>query len=330
MGELLLLTAIAWAAARGIESTIDGVKGRTTTRHKAAVAKVAAQGGEDGGTAGAGKSGGKGRGEAPPSGAPATFGRKAAHLTARSVAGGATWGRDAVAAYREALADAYRTEAEKARARRAAKAAKKDGQDAAAGPAPATGTPPAGPLVPPPPPYPPTAGAPAADNGQYDQDDADDSTPAVPHLRVLPGGADPDPDPAGSLMTILDTAEIDTLGTLIRYLRAVSTVSEVNADTARLIADQDAKLAARLDAITAQLAGLDVDADTVGEVARLRELVEAQASAARQCGEQSVAAAEAAVVAAAGAHIRHGAIAAAVADSDVAAPADAAYYTEGK
>lgn len=333
MGELLLLTAIAWAAARGIESTINEVKGRSTTKHKAAVAKAAST------PAGKVKGPGGKAGAKTPSGVPATFGRKAAGLTAKSVAGGATWGRDAVVAYRQSIGGAWQAEAEKARRRRAekaeAKAAKVRAEKAiAAGAAVAeraaaerAAKEAAARAVPPPPPYPPTVGAPAPVAPGDWQDD--DTTPTEPRLRVLPGGVSPDPDPTRNIVTIL-SAEIGTLRSLTGYLQAVSTVSQINADTAQIIAVQDIKLAGRLDSIAAQLADLDVGAATVAEINRLRDLVEVQAATARQCADRSVEAAEAALVAAHGAHIRHGDIAAAVAESEEATPAAAAYYNEGK
>jgi hypothetical protein len=317
VGELLVLTAIAWAAARGIETTIDEVKGRTTTRHKAAVAKTAMSG-----TAKdpkAVKDGGKTRTE--PVGVPATFGRKAATVTARTVAGGATWGRDALSAYRQAIGDAYRVEADKVRRRRAEKAVARTRAKSAPG-VPAHGGAVSGPnpaAVPPPPPYPPAVGTADADRAS-----------AVPRLQVLPGGADTTPDTGKDLMTILETGEVTSLAALTRYLRAVSSVSQVNADAAQIIADKDTKLVGRLDAINAQLTEIGVDTDTVGEIARLQELVEVQAATARVCAARSMEASEAAVVASAGAQMRHGSIAEAVADADLDAPAEAAYYTEGK
>lgn len=307
MGELLVLTAIAWAAARGIETTIDEVKGRTTTRHKAAVAKTATS--ETAKDTKAAKDSGKPRTE--PAGVPATFGRKAAAVTARTVAGGATWGRDALTAYRQTLGDAYQAEAEKVRRRRAEKAeAKTRAQSAPGVPAAA---------APSPPPYPPTVGTADADRAS-----------ASPRLQVLPGGADTTPDTGKDLMTILETGEVTSLAALTRYLRALSSISQVNADTAQIIADKDAKLVGRLDAINAQLTEIGVDTDTVGEIAKLQELVEVQAATARVCAARSMEASEAAVVASAGAQMRHGSIADAVADADLDTPAEAAYYTEGK
>lgn len=337
MGELLLLTAIAWAAARGIESTINEVKGRSTTKHKAAVAKAAST------PAGKGKGPGGKAGAKTPSGVPATFGRKAASLTAKSVAGGATWGRDAVVAYRQSIGGAWQAEAEKARRRRAekdvAKAAKeRAAKDAATKAAAAeraaaekAAKEAAARTVPPPPPYPPTVGAPAPGPAPVAPGfwPDDDTTPTEPRLRVLPGGVSSDPDPTRNIVTIL-SAEIGTLRSLTGYLQAVSTVSQINADAAQIIAGQDTKLAGRLDYIAAHLADLDVDAATVAEINHLRNLVEVQATTARQCSEQSVHAAEAALVAAHGAHVRHGDIAAAVAEAEVATPAAAAYYNEGK
>ncbi|MFI5831058.1 hypothetical protein ACIA6C_28055 [Streptomyces sp. NPDC051578] len=310
MLELLLLAAIASAAARGIEGFIDDHKGAATPRHKETVAKVAAQ--KPATAEGKAKT-------AEPAGAPATFGRTAAKLTARTVAGGATWGRDAAASYRQTLADFYREEAQKARARRTTKAATKSAKQAAATSAKANDPQVPGPkaaMIPAPPAYPPLVGDPAAEPR------------TAPRLRVVQGGATP--DTGRDLMTILSGGEITSLAGLTRYLRAVSTVSQINADTASIIADKDAKLAGRLDSISAQLRGLNVDDETVGEVTQLQDLVEAQASAALLCAERSRAAAEAAVVASAGAQVRHGSIAEAVADADLDTPAEAAYYAEGK
>lgn len=107
-------------------------------------------------------------------------------------------------------------------------------------------------------------------------------------------------------MTILEFPEISSRGQLVRFLQAVSTVSQINSDCAQIMAEQDAELASRVARIADQLNSLGVDPKTVGEVRRLQKLVEIQAATGQQCAESSISAATRARVAASGAHLRYG------------------------
>lgn len=131
-------------------------------------------------------------------------------------------------------------------------------------------------------------------------------------------------------MAVLNSGEITNMDGLLRYLRAVASISEINAESAELIAEQDAKLAARLDAMVADLGERGVDPASVSEVAALQEQIEALSAASRRGADAALAASEAATTAHTGAQARHGGFADARADADVPA-ADSPYYQpEGK
>lgn len=337
MIELLVLIAIAYAGARGVES----LTGTTDRRHDTAearktVEKIAADKPKDTATeksAGPTEPGGTFSKAAPRS---AKIGGTAAVPLAVITETGSTMWRAIGEGYRERWpeirAERRRQMTERAVKRKTEKAAAeaKRKADAAVGKAG------------PPPPFPPKPAEPPAVAPLVQPSTAPDP-PSGP--SGAPGGlakvpaqqppstprhltAVPDPAQNGDLMSSPSTIlpEIRTLDGLMNALTLVRAMCEMRAEEALAIAADDLSLSNRLDQIEAEMAELEVDTTTRAEVDGLRESIHAQSQAAAQYGGAAKDAADLALATAEAAHKNHGGIAEAVQSSPIEVAAQAGYY----
>lgn len=358
MLELVVLIAIAYAGARGVESMID--QRPATKESEEAVRKVAVGGLKD-------RTAKKPPGPTEPGGtfskaAPrsAALGGKAAVPIAVVTETGATLWKATLEGYRERWPEIReerrRKMADRAAKRQAAKddaAAKKKAQQAAA----QAGPPPA---YPPKPVDPPKtdlrkADDQAAPDGQAAPDDQVQPkpptgpvvAPRTPNQPTEPAdttdAADPSPEPQairrhltavpnpaqnGDPMSSPSAAipEIRTLDGLMNALTITRAMCEMRAEEALAVAADDLALSNRLDQIEAELAELEVDPATRAEVDALRESIHTQSQAAAQYGGAAKDAADLAMAAAQAAHKSHGGIAEAVQSSPIELAAQAGYY----
>ncbi|GAA0454377.1 hypothetical protein [Streptomyces olivaceiscleroticus] len=144
------------------------------------------------------------------------------------------------------------------------------------------------------------------------------------HLKAVPdeataGGAMP---PAPSTLI----PEIRTLDGLMNALILVRAMCEMRAEEAEAIAADDLALSNRLDQIEADLDAEEVDAETLAEIATLRESIHTQSKAAAQYGAAAKDSGDFAVAAAQAAHKSHGGIAEAVQSAPIEKAAKAGYY----
>jgi hypothetical protein len=329
--ELLVLIAIAYAGARGVES----LTGTTDRRHDTAearetVEKIAADKPKDTATekpAGPTEPGGTFSKAAPRS---AKIGGTAAVPLAVITETGSTMWRAIGEGYRERWPE-IRAERRRQMTERAVKrktervaAEAKRKADAAVGKAG------------PPPPFPPAvaplvqpstapepASGPSGALGGTAKVPAQ-QTPSTPrHLAAVP-----DPAQNGDLMSSPSTIipEIRTLDGLMNALTLVRAMCEMRAEEALAIAADDLSLSNRLDQIEAEMAELEVDPTTRAEVDGLRESIHAQSQAAAQYGGAAKDAADLALATAQAAHKNHGGIAEAVQSSPIEVAAQAGYY----
>lgn len=332
--ELLLLAAIAYAAARGIEQITDDFQASYKNKVADATVKKAAKNKTTAETVAAEvKPGGTfSAKEAAPR--TATFGTKTAAAIAAGVQTGATFRKSYLEGYRDAWPtareDAQKRQVERAKRRQAereARLAERRAQTAEQQAADAKNAPPAVIVVAPNEPKTETE-APIVTPPAEIQPAPAAAAPAKPAL-VLLKDPNPNPQPAdapaptGDIVTI---PEVRTLDGLIHALDIIKAVSLMRAEEANAIAADDAQLAAQLDALAADLAGQKVDAGTLGEVYALRELVASQASTARQYEAAAQNAADMSAGAADSAHKAHGGINEAIQSSPIPAAAEAGYY----
>lgn len=120
--------------------------------------------------------------------------------------------------------------------------------------------------------------------------------------------------------------EVRTLDGLMNALQLVNAMCAMRAEEAEVIAADDKTLSNRLDEIEAELADLDVDPGTRAEVLALRESIHAQSRAAAEYGGAAKDAADLAQATAQAAHKSHGGIAEAVQSSPIAQAANRGYY----
>ncbi|MFE9360341.1 hypothetical protein ACFYPB_40590 [Streptomyces olivaceoviridis] len=156
-----------------------------------------------------------------------------------------------------------------------------------------------------------------------DDSPADDSPAGRRHLSVVPDPAQ-NGDPMSSPSMVIP--EIRTLDGLMNALTLTKAMCEMRAEEALAIASDDQQLSNRLDQLEAELAELEVDAKTRGEITELRESIQAQSQAAAQYGAAAKDAGDFAVAAAAAAYKSHGGIAEAVQSSPIEKAAQAGYY----
>jgi hypothetical protein len=356
--ELLLLSAIAFAAARGVETMIGDkrYKSRSSERTVKNAAKTPTP---------------AGKGAAPTSPKLAKFGAKAAKVAARGTTNSRSWGESWMAGFREAYPEARREAAERLRAKavekarreadakEAGRAAGREAADAAGrGPDPTIGS------VPPKPDYPPAFadgllipqprhserrgadGSPApkgagteaewererakdaeglAETARKDpEDDAPAEDTGRPHLSVVrPTSTGRRPENGDAMSAI---PEIRTLDGLLNALALIKAMCQMRAEEAEAIAADDLSLSNRLDTITAELDDLEVDDATLREIGELRESVHAQSQAAAQYGGAATDAADMAEATAGAASKGHSGIAESVQSSPIEQAAQAGYY----
>lgn len=323
--ELILLAAIAYAAARGIESMTAnvhaGYHSELAERTAKKVAKTTAKNGGD-----AARNGVKGTVFDPAAAAPrsATAGTKTAAVIATAVANPATHWRSFIAGYKAAWPTA-REEVRDGMAERAAQRAAdraNAGRDAVKGKAvPPPGSKPASAA--------PASGAAAPAGPDLTKAPAASRPPLVIAPSSAPvAGSRPalsivQPEPTGESVSI---PEVRTLDGLMNALAIVKGASLMRAEEAAAIAADDATMAARLDSIEAELAGLEVDPGTLGGIATLRDLISAQSAAAQEHGVAAQNAADLAAGAADAAQRSHGGINEAVRSAPIQIVAEAGYY----
>lgn len=310
--ELLLLFAIAYASARGVESILNDTRASYNNRVADKTLKEIAKGKGDGGKTDPTAKGGtfSSTAAAPRT---ASLGTKTAAGIATGVEMGATFWKSFYDGYREAWPTA-RAEARKRMAERAGRRKAKQAEAAADQPEDAVVVsdkpePPETPQAEEPKAPAPTAPAPA---------DAT-SKPALVLVKA-PAAA---PAPTGDTVSI---PEVRTLDGLINALGIVKGQSLMRAEEAAAVAADDAVLASRLDVIAAELAGLEVDAETLAQVTALQEKIAAQSEAAQKYGDAAQNAADLATGAADAAYKHHGGIAEAVQSAPIPAAAQAGYY----
>lgn len=322
--ELILLAAIAYAAARGIESMAAnvhaGYHSEVAERTAKKVAKTTAK------NAGGGVKGGvTGTVFDPAAAAPrsATAGTKTAAVIATVAANPATHWRSFIAGYKAAWPTA-REEVRNGMTERAAQRAAdraNAGREAVKGKA----TPPSGPK-------PASAPAAPAGPGLAKAPAASRPGPGAPPVAAKPpatgAGGRPalsivQPEPTGESVSI---PEVRTLDGLMNALAIVKGASLMRAEEAAAIAADDATMAARLDSIEAELAGLEVDPGTLAGLATLRDLISAQSAAAQEHGVAAQNAADLAAGAADAAQRSHGGINEAVRSAPIKTVAEAGYY----
>ncbi|OIJ95408.1 hypothetical protein [Streptomyces colonosanans] len=153
------------------------------------------------------------------------------------------------------------------------------------------------------------------------------TTPEPPdgrrHLTVVP-----DPEQNGDLMSSPSSVipEIRTLDGLMNALTLTKAMCEMRAEEAAAIAADDGALSNRLDQLEAELAEMEVDDATIGEINALRESIKTQSQSAAQYGSAAKDAGDFATAAAAAAYKSHGGIAEAVQSSPVEKAAQGGYY----
>jgi hypothetical protein len=341
--ELIALIAIAYAGARGVEKAL-GIEDRRydTAAARHTVEKVASSGPKGGTTLvkrpGPTEPGGTFAAAAPRS---AKAGRSAAYPLAVVAETGATMWKAIGEGYRqswpEIRAEHRRKMTERAEARRRKKeeaAAQREAEAVRA----KAGPPPAYPPMPTEPPK--TEPDIERDAAKKDTDEARKAADPEPAAAKAPEPIDPEPsarrrlsvvpDPAenGDLMSSPSTVipEIRTLDGLLNALNLTKAMCEMRADEAQAVAADDKALSDRLDQMEAELAELEVDDGTRGEIDALREMVHAQSQAAAQYGATAKDAGDFAAAAAAAAQKSHGGIAEAVQSSPIPVAAQAGYY----
>ncbi|MCY0917023.1 hypothetical protein OS965_02380 [Streptomyces sp. H27-G5] len=346
MIELLVLIAIAYAGARGVESmTGHGDRRHDTEAAREAVTKVAETSATPATTA-------KTPGPTDPGGTFSAAAPRSASLGAKVAAPLAIAAETSTAMWK-AVGEGYRERWPEIRAERrkqmAARAAKRktekaaaEAEEAARAAAEKAGPPPAYPPKPTTPPTvaPPTATPPAAPappgpgiNGPQPvmswPGDGSARIPAQPtpdpgrHLTAVPDPAQ-NGDPMSSPSTIVP--EIRTLDGLLNALTLFRAMCEMRAEEAMAIAVDDLALSNRLDQMETELADLDVDDKTRAEIDGLRDTIHAQSQAAAQYGSAAKDAADLALATAQAAHKNHGGIAEAVQSSPIEVAAQAGYY----
>ncbi|MFH8558913.1 hypothetical protein ACH4FE_35725 [Streptomyces celluloflavus] len=147
--------------------------------------------------------------------------------------------------------------------------------------------------------------------------------PAGRHLAAVPDAAK-NGDPMSSPSTLIP--EIRTLDGLMNALTLLRAMCEMRSEEAVAIAAGDLELSNRLDQIEAEMAEMEVDAQTRADIDTLRESIHAQSKAAAQYGGAAKDAADLALAAAQAAHKSHGGIAEAVQSSPLDQAAQAGYY----
>lgn len=349
MIELLVLAAIAYVGARGVESILPASDRHPDTKAaKETVAKVAA-GGPPAKTPGPTDPGGTFSAAAPRS---AKLGGTAAVPFAILAETSSTMWKAIGEGYRERWpeirAERRKQMAAKAAKRKAEKAAadaEKKAQaaaDKAGPPPPFPPKPSAPPVVAAPPvapvlavaPDPATATPPA---GGFNGPDTvwgwpGDGTALIPAQPAPDPGrhltAVPDPAQNGDLMSSPSTLipEIRTLDGLMNALTLVRAMCEMRSEEALAIAADDLALSNRLDQIETEMADLEVDDATRAEVDTLRESIHTQSQVAAQYGGAAKDAADLALATAQAAHKNHGGIAEAVQSSPIEVAAQAGYY----
>lgn len=360
--ELLLLIAIGYAGARGVESLLS----TADRRLKAPDAGSTVQKIADDKSKGAKKQspgptdpGGTFSAAAPRSAA--LGGRAAVPLAVLTETGSTMW-KAVLEGYREqwpqiraerrrrmaeraadrkAAAEAERAAAgEAVKSRRAAEAEAAKERDAAAPP------------VPPMPDHPPVVPGQKPEALVYDwsaddwgdkvQPTADDPTvilekprpqpapetadaPVRRHLTVVPA------QPIGGPMspsTVIP--EIRTLDGLLNALALTRAMCAMRAEEAAAVAADDQALSNRLDQVETELASLDVDGATRAEIDGLRDAIHAQSQTAAVYGAAAKDSADFAAASAAAAHKAHGGIAEAVQSAPIDVAAQAGYYDQNQ
>lgn len=361
MIELLVLMAIAYAGARGVEKAA-GISDRRndTTKATKTVKDVAASGGKDSGPAAKSKPGPTEPGGTFSKAAPrsAKIGGKAAVPLAIVTETGSTWWKATVEGYRQRwpeireehrrkMAERVQERARKkdeTQAQKKAEQATAEAQRKADKAAAAAGPPPP---YPPKPTKPPTVGpatdiadvdadtdGPVADNTDGDgaggaggdvdtKTDPDSAAGGRRHLAVVP-----DPELNGDLMSSPSSVipEIRTLDGLLNALTLVRAMCEMRAEEAAAVAADDLALSNRLDEIEAEMEELEVDAGTRAEIDALRESIRTQTESATQYGAAAKDSGDFATAAAQAARKAHGGIAEAVQSSPIEQAAQAGYY----
>ncbi|MGW0669786.1 hypothetical protein [Streptomyces sp. NPDC002746] len=159
---------------------------------------------------------------------------------------------------------------------------------------------------------------------QAEQQTEPEGTPAkARHLAAVPDPA-PTGDPMSAPHAIIP--EIRTLDGLMNALTLIRAMCEMRAEEALAIASDDLTLSNRLDQIEAEMADMEVDSKTRGEVDLLRESIRTQSQAAAQYGGAARDSGDFATAAAGAAYKAHGGIAEAVQSSPIESAAQAGYY----
>jgi hypothetical protein len=345
--ELLVLAAIAYAAARGIEQITDDFQASYKNKVADATVKKAAK--NEAVTVAAEVKPGSTFSAKEAAPRTATLGTKTAAAIAAGVQAGATFRKSYLEGYREAWPtareEARERQIEKAKRRQAereARAAERRAEAAEKKAADAKTPPPAAIVVTTVPPTTETA-PPNAATAKPEEKPARtpvatppvDATPPAPEPAVEAPAKpslvlikDPAPEPATPVPTgdIVTIPEVRTLDGLLHALQIINAVSLMRSEEAAAIAADDAQLAAQLDAFEASLAGQEVDANTLADIGALREFITVQATTARQYQAAAQNAADMASGAANSAHKAHGGINEAVQSSPIPAAAQAGYY----
>jgi hypothetical protein len=348
--ELLVLAAIAYAAARGIEQITDDFKASYKNKVADATVKKAAKNTTTPTATVAGVAPGSTFSAKEAAPRTATIGTKTAAAIAAGVQAGATFRKSYLEGYREAWPtareEAQKRQVEKAKRRQAeheARAAERRAEAAEKKAADAKTPPPAAIVVTTVPPKTETtppkaapakpeeklastpAATPPAEVQPVEPQPMTD-VPAKPSLVLV---KDPNPNPAPAPIAPGDTVtipEVRTLDGLLHALQIINAVSLMRAEEAAAIAADDAQLAAQLDAFEASLADQEVDTKTLAEIGALRELISVQATTAQQYQAAAQNAADMASGTASAAHKSHGGINEAVQSSPIPAAAQAGYY----
>ncbi|MFD8777541.1 hypothetical protein [Streptomyces sp. NPDC059916] len=351
--ELLLFAAIVYAGARGVENVAATLDRR---QHHEDAEKTVSRLASGGGSRFTGKATKKKPGPTEPGGtfsaaAPrsAKAGGRAAYPLAALTETSSTMWKAVAEGYRERWPE-IREERRKAMTVRAARRkadketarAKKQADQAAAkaGPPPSFPPKPATPpaavstgsepenAIPAPAPTPeprPSFDKEPADAGDEQAPATDSPEPADGHrhLTVVPSPAQIG-DPMSSPASVIP--EIQTLDGLMNALTLTKAMCEMRAEEAIAIAADDQSLADRLDQIEGEMAELEVDPITRGEIDSMREAIRAQSQAAAQYGAAAKDAGDFAAAAATSAHKAHGGIAEAVQSAPIEVAAQAGYY----
>lgn len=356
MIELLVLAAIAYAGARGVESAAGLNNPRHDTRAaRETVADIAASGSSATTAATA-------PGPTDPGGTFSAAAPRSAKLGGTAAVPFAVLAETSSTMWK-AVGEGYRERWSEIRAERRkqmeAKAAKRKAEKEAAAAEKAARA--AADEAGPPPPFPPRPTAPPASPATPPAAPAPAPAAAAPAAAATPPGhgfngpdtvwgwpgdgtahipVQPTPDPprhltavpdlvlTGDLMSSPSTLipEIRTLDGLMNALALVRAMCEMRAEEALAIAADDLALSDQLDQIESEMADLEVDNNTRAEVDALRESIRAQSQAAAQYGGAAEDAADLAVATAEAAHKNHGGIAEAVQSSPIEVAALAGYY----